>query len=60
MAKLRLIGDIAQVELTRDDEDGQVIATCILHPSIRACAWTERYDTMDDAVEYAADHVDGR
>ncbi len=65
MAKLILKGDVADVELTTDDEEGQVIATCIAHrpetlTSLRpgACGWTERYDGMDDATEYAADHAD--
>jgi hypothetical protein len=65
MARLVLIGDVAEVELTVDDEDGQVIATCVKHPSdapwrvTSACGWTERYDDMRDATEYAADHADG-
>lgn len=60
MAKLILTGEVAQVELTTDDDDGQVIATCFLHAGKEEgqCAWTERYDGMDDAVEYAADHAD--
>ena len=64
MANLVLLGEVAQVELTRDDEDGQVIATCYLHrpesgrPPVIRCDWTERYDTLDDASEYASDHAD--
>jgi hypothetical protein len=60
MAKLMLIGEVAHVELTSDDEDGQTIATCRLHldGSGPQCNWTNRYDTLDDAAEYAADHAD--
>lgn len=61
MAKLILRGDVAEVELTRDDEDGQVIATCVRHTGEQdgaGCTWTERYDDMDDAANYAADHAD--
>jgi hypothetical protein len=60
MAKLMLIGDTADVELTVDDEDGQIIATCVLHSRLlEGCDWTERYDDLRDASEYAADHADG-
>lgn len=61
MAKLMLIGDVAHVELTTDDEDGQVIATCVKHLGYEGapCPWTERYDDKNDATEYAADHADG-
>ena len=59
MAKLMLIGKTAQVELTSDPEDGQIIATCWDHPALNGdCEWTERYDTLNDASEYAADHAD--
>jgi|1185.fasta_scaffold1986332_1 nitrous oxidase accessory protein NosD len=61
MAKLILQGNVAQVELTTDDEDDQVVATCIEHQGryfSDACAWTQRYDTLNDAAEYAADHAD--
>lgn len=61
MAKLMLIGDVAQVELTSDPEDGQTIATCwehVLNDVPGGCTWTERYDTLDDASEYAVDHAD--
>lgn len=64
MAKLMLIGDVARVELTSDPEDGQSIATCVDHipfsgeENAVGCGWTERYDTLDDASEYAADHAD--
>lgn len=63
MAKLMLCGFAANVELTSDPEDGQTIATCVEH-RIGAghfpapCGWTERYDTLDDAAEYAAGHAD--
>lgn len=65
MAQLMLGGDVARVALTVDSEDGQVIARCDKHSPFDgrvfppgACSWTERYDTMGDAVEYAADHAD--
>ena len=62
MAKLILQGDIADVELTTDDEDGQVVATCVKHVNLlhddAQCTWAERYDDMNDATEYAADHAD--
>ena len=64
MARLMLIGTMAQVELTSDPEDGQTIATCVDHNGIprynfaHGCRWEERYDTLDDAAEYAADHAD--
>ena len=63
MAKLMLIGPVARIELTSDPEDGQTIATCREHFDRTdwrppACTWTERYDTLDDASKYAADHAD--
>jgi hypothetical protein len=63
MAKLMLIGEVAHVQLTFDPEDGQAIATCVLHDARKLnkpgwCTWTERYDTLDDAAEYAAGHAD--
>lgn len=62
MAKLMVIGAAAQVELTSDPEDGQVIATCVQHvmPGVGRirCDWSERYDTTDGAWQYAEDHAD--
>jgi hypothetical protein len=62
MAKLMLIGRTAEIELTTDPEDGQIIATCENHvmPGVGRirCDWTERYDDLNDASEYAADHAD--
>lgn len=65
MAKLILQGGMADVELTSDPEDGQTIAACVRHSEFDGrlappgnCAWTERYDTLDDAAEYAAAHAD--
>jgi hypothetical protein len=58
MAKLMLIGEVAEVELTSDPEDGQIVATCSVHDASPACTWTERYDDMDDAVQYAGRHAD--
>ncbi len=63
MAKLRLVGKRVQVQLDRNDE-GQVVARCIVHQAAPGetrrgtCRWTEIYDDMNDAVEYAADHAD--
>lgn len=61
MARTIIKGDVAEIELTINDEDGQVVATCVDHQGhdiVDACPWTERYDGMRDAVEYAADHAD--
>lgn len=62
MARLMLIGDVAQVELITDPKDGQVIARCHLHqPRVTTgigCRWQEQYDDLRDAAEYAADHAD--
>ena len=65
MAKLMLIGEVAQVELTADPEDGQPIAVCVGHTPPgstgwlgSACGWTERYDDLNDGAECAADHAD--
>lgn len=70
MAKLILIGKVAQVELTatEDEEAGIWLATCEKHehwwdkravePTLVGCGWTERYDTLNDAAEYASDHAD--
>jgi hypothetical protein len=60
MAKLILQGDVADVELTVDDEDGGIIATCVRHDLDQpgGCSWTERYDDLRDASEYAEAHAD--
>lgn len=66
MAKLMLIGETAHVVLDTDPEDGQIIATCFGHKNpnplaswvVAGCRWSERYDTLNDAAEYAADHAD--
>lgn len=65
MAKLMLIGPMAKVELTSDDEDDLIIATCVEHSEFDGrlappgnCSWTERYDTTDDAWQYAMSHAD--
>lgn len=65
MAQLMLGGSMARVELTVDPDNGQVVATCDEHSPFDGrlapagcCSWSARYDTMGDAVEYAADHAD--
>lgn len=61
MAKLMLIGDAAQIELTSDPEDGGIVATCVLHdwpPFQEGCGWAETYDGLGDATEYASGHAD--
>jgi hypothetical protein len=62
MAKLMLIGTVAEVEITRDPLDGDLTAACVKHGVIKnqnGCPWTETYDDLGDAVEYASDHADG-
>ena len=61
MARLMVIGKVAQVEITRDPLDGDLTAKCALHPTVRAygCGWSETYDDLNDATEYASDHADG-
>lgn len=55
MARIILEGDAARVELTVDQEEGGIIATCL----DSVCTWTEQYDTLGDAAEYAGhDHAD--
>ena len=60
MARLMLIGEVAEVKLTSDPEDGRVVAECWTHTlaPVPPCDWTERYDNMGDATEYAAGHAD--
>lgn len=64
MAKLMLIGEAAEVELTSEPIEGGVVATCVGHPSdnpwrvTSPCGWAETYDDLGDATEYAADHAD--
>lgn len=65
MATLMLIGPMAKVEIARDPLDGEVTATCMEHSEsdgrtapAGACDWTETYDDLNDATEYAADHAD--
>lgn len=55
MARIILDGPRARVELTHDQEEGGIIATCLGV----ACSWTERYDDLNDATEYAGtEHAD--
>jgi hypothetical protein len=65
MAKLILKGRAATVSLDDRDEDGGVIARCVGHRAQHltslmpgACGWTETYDNLNDAAEYASDHAD--
>jgi len=60
MARLMLIGAVAEVEFTTEPTEGGVIATCVKHPRPDGwtCTWSETYDDMNDATEYAADHAD--
>ena len=65
MAQILIKGSVATVELTTEPVDGGVIATCIGHrvetlTSLQpgACGWTDTYDDLNDATEYAADHAD--
>lgn len=57
MAKLVLSGDTCTVRLFApgeydDEHDETWVAYCESHD------WSAAYDTLDDAVEYAADHAD--
>lgn len=67
MAKLMLIGPMAQVEILSPGAEGNedlelTRAACRLHARTNnpayVCTWSEVYDTLDDAAEYAADHAD--
>jgi hypothetical protein len=66
MARILLQGSrhTAEITFSEDEEAGIVVVTCFGvqsdgWPDI-TCSWTERYDDLRDATEYAADHVDGR
>lgn len=65
MASILVKGAMATVELTSDDGDGGVIATCIEHDICDGrltppgnCGWTTTYDDMNDATEYSQGHAD--
>lgn len=62
MAKLMLIGNVARIELTPDDEDDQVVhAKCAEHLTDgwpMPCPWAKQYDSIAEAAQYAADHAD--
>lgn len=66
MAKLLLRGEIAAVELLRPDPDDEdlILAKCVKHEAAlgglptEGCGWSESYDTLDDAAEYAERHAD--
>lgn len=70
MAKLMLHGEVALVEIispgSPGNEEGELTkAVCRKHTatgqtdvSMYSCTWSEEYDTLNDAAEYAADHAD--
>ena len=63
MARLMLVGEVAQVEILTDPDDEElVLARCDSHAWPRLgftpCTWEERYDTTADAEQYAARHAD--
>jgi hypothetical protein len=65
MARILVQGPWATVELTRDPEEDQVIATCVDHSLSDGrlfpagnCDWTATCDDMGDATEYSSDHAD--
>lgn len=64
MAKLMVIGSVAQVEILANPNDEELIlAKCRLH-SVRhgagiKCNYGEDFDTTDDAVAAAEQHADG-
>jgi hypothetical protein len=58
MPRIMLVGKVAQVQLIRHPEDDVVMALCRMHVGQPRCTWTERYDTTDDAAEYASSHAD--
>lgn len=59
MAKLMLHGKVADVLIESDYRDDELIyAVCKTDTKNGACTWEEGYDTLNDAVEYAADHAD--
>lgn len=66
MARILLQGAKHTAEITIDDEDGQVIVQCLGAPEGAEVAipceeyWIGKFDTLDDATEYAAHHVDGK
>lgn len=66
MARLMVIGDVAQVEILTDPEDEELmLAKCEAHAKfsgtmvLPACEYTERFDTTDDAQAAAEQHADG-
>lgn len=65
MAKLMLVGAMAQVEIEQDEEAENWVARCVEHSAsdgrlapAGACSWQEHYDDLNDATEYAAPHAD--
>ena len=60
MAKLMVIGSVAQVEILTDPDDEELmLAKCRLHGGMCKERWAERFDTTDDAVAGAEQHADG-
>ena len=68
MARIMVIGTVAEVELDTDPVNGGVNAWCDVHKSAfvfgnipahpDGCGWTAPYDDWNDATEYAQDHAD--
>jgi hypothetical protein len=60
MAQLLLVGDVATIAIAQDPDDEDLIkATCLIHPKTNwTCTWSGRYDTTDDAWQYAESHAD--
>lgn len=67
MAKLMVIGKVAQVEILTDPEDEELLlARCVNHVDFYgnfrglqcAACWQDRFDTTDDAINEAERHAD--
>lgn len=67
MAKVLVIGSMAQVEILTDPEDEElVLAKCDDHSVFDGrlappgdCSWEDRFDSTDDAIAGAEQHADG-
>lgn len=59
MARLMVIGTIAQVEILTDPYDEEVLlAVCRQHKGVIGSDFRERFDTTDDAWQAAQQHAD--